>query len=58
MDRKGDKMKNIIELYIETTAKHYVGNVSVTIHRKLTPEDEEITRKIVELIQELNRGHK
>ena len=47
---------NIIETYIETTPTHYVGGVSVTISRKLTPEHEEITRQIVELIQKLNRS--
>lgn len=49
-------MSIIIDTYIETTPSHYTGNLSVTIHRKHTPEHEEITKKIVELIQNLNRG--
>jgi len=47
---------NVIKTYIETIPAHYTEGVSVTIHRKLTPEHEEITMQIVELIQKLNRG--
>ena len=47
---------NVIETYIESIPTHYTGGVSVTIHRKSTPEHEEITKQIVDLIQKLNRG--